>query len=157
MSKLIALTQGKFAIVDNEDFDELSKHKWNACSDRGNFYARRLQRKGIKRINIHMHREVINAPVGIEVDHKNGNGLDNQKCNLRLCTRFENTRNRHQKIKNQSGYKGVTPEGKKWKSRIRVNGKEKYLGLFGSKKLAARIYDDAAREYFGEFASTNFR
>jgi hypothetical protein len=85
-AKLIPLTQGKFAIVDAEDYERLSKYKWHVDKGDSTYYAAR----GIVGKNFRMHREILNAPEGLVVDHRNHNGLDNRKKNLRLCTRSQN-------------------------------------------------------------------
>jgi len=105
-----------------------------------------------------MHRVILDAPMNMLVDHINGNGLDNRRENLRICTNTENLRNRGKDRDNTSGYKGVVIKKgeKKFRAQIRVNQKTIHLGSFSTPEEAARAYDDAAREYFGEFAWTNF-
>ena len=107
--KLIPLTQGKFAKVDDADFEWLSKYKWyakntrNKDEDSGSYYAARFQRTGGNPTTIYMHREITNCPDGKEVDHKNRDRLDNQRGNLRVCTRKENLENRtHQYNKHKT-------------------------------------------------------
>ena len=87
---LIPLTQGQFAIVDAEDYEWLSRHKWCAAKSRDNFYAHRFGDGTI----VNMHREIMRAPKGVICDHKNHNGLDNRKSNLRLCTSAQNQYNK---------------------------------------------------------------
>lgn len=154
--KSINLTNGKSAIVDDEDYEWASKHKWQY--DAHNGYAIRGHRQNGKRTTRKMHREIMKADVGIEVDHINGDKLDNRKSNLRLCGRSSNMANMKLKINNQSGYKGVSwsSRGNKWQVHIMVDNKSIYLGMYSDKEEAARAYDNAARKYFGEFAKTNF-
>lgn len=143
----IKLTQNHYAIVDDEDYEWLSRHKWyyfNGCAARQSNH------------HIYMSREIVKAPKGLEVDHKNGDRLDNRKANLRICEKAENLRNRTVKQKNNtSGYKGVFCMGSKWISQIRYKSKLIYLGVFNSPIIAARAYDKAALLYFGEFARLN--
>jgi hypothetical protein len=158
--KEIQLTKGKVAIVDDSDFEWLSKDKWY-CSNYG--YAvrnKKIPRQGM----IWMHREITQAPAGMEVDHINGDALDNQKSNLRICTGSQNKENTRRRTNNQSGYKGVhwhkQPSGhdlsKGWRAVIKKNKNTIHLGYFDNPVEAALAYDEAAKKYFGEFAKTNF-
>lgn len=153
--KQIPLTQGKFALVDDEDFEELNKYKW--YWDR--YYARRSMPRTSKgnQQGSKMHRVIINTPKGMHTDHIDGNKLNNQKSNLRICTNAENCRNSGKRKNNHSGYKGVHwfARGKKWKSCICVNYKIIHLGSFDNKIDAAVSYNEAAKKYFGEFAHLN--
>lgn len=153
-AKLIPLTRGKFAIVDTEDYDHLSKHKWCATKNSQTFYACRA-RRGKK---VFMHRLIANAPAGLLVDHIDGNGLNNQKHNLRLCTITQNARNRGPNRNASSRYKGISWSKccKKWQARIRPNRKTIHLGLFDNEIQAGIAYDRKAEELFGEFAYLNF-
>ena len=159
MSKEIQLTQGKVSIVDDEDFERLSKHKWSAGNVRGKFHAVRSVRI-FPYVNkrILMSREVVSAIQGEIVDHINGDTLNNTKANLRKCTNAENLQNRGKNKNNTSGYKGViwSKFAKRWKAEIKVNYKSIHLGYFDSAELAAKAYDHAARTHHGSFAKTNF-
>jgi hypothetical protein len=155
MSKEIKLTQGKVTIVDAEDYDFLSQWKWY-CDGGG--YARRNSPRGDgKRVAILMHRFILDAPKGVEIDHRNRDTLDNRKSNLRLCNREENCRNKKKHSNNRSGYKGVSRHNDgRWQAEISVSGQKKYLGRFDTKEEAAKIYDKEALKHFGEFAYLNF-
>jgi hypothetical protein len=147
--KQIELSQGKVALVDDEDFEYLSQWKWCVLGNRGKRYAfRRAGGKGVL-----MHRIISNAPPDMVVDHIDGNGLNNQKGNLRVCTNTENVRNQT-RIKN--GYKGVSRDKQAWRSRIFVNKKFISLGRYDTPEEAAKAYDKAARKFFGVFARPNF-
>jgi hypothetical protein len=149
MSKIITLTKGKFAIVDDEDFEELSKYKWFITK----VYASRHSDGRI----VYMHREIMHTSEGMETDHINGDVLDNRRSNLRICTRKENARNIKRISSNTSGYKGVHWDkvNKKWRAQIQVDEKMKHIGRFESLLDAINAYDRAAIKFFGEFASTN--
>ena len=105
-----------------------------------------------------MHRIILNAPKGTMVDHINGNGLDNRKENLRLCTTRENNANQKKNRNNSSGYKGVAKASNcsKWRAYIRVDGVQRHLGNHNTPEEAARAYDAAAKKHFGEYAHLNF-
>jgi len=103
-----------------------------------------------------MHRLIMDAPDGTDVDHRNMDRVDNRRSNLRLATRAENLRNQGLSRNNTSGFKGVSRLDGKWRAEIRVKWKLIYLGLFDDKVEAARAYDTAAKEHFGEFARLNF-
>ncbi len=112
--RLIPLTQGKFAIVSAEDYDRLAQHKWCAVKGRDTFYAKRVSKGRV----VSMHREIMRAPKGVVCDHKNHDGLDNRKSNLRLCTSAQNQYNKMAKKGCSSRYKGVVRRGayKRWRA-----------------------------------------
>ena len=159
MSKEITLTQEQVAIVDDWRYDELNQFKWYAywSESTKSFYAARQPSRLLgKRKMILMHAFVAKTPSGMETDHINHKTLDNQEHNLRVCTHSQNTMNSNKYQNNTSGYKGVTPRGKRYRAWIRFNGKLHHLGSHQTAEEAARIYDEAAKKYHGEFASLNF-
>lgn len=156
--KQIPLTQGKYAIVDDEYYAELIKYKWYPHHTFNLCYAVRHTKcvKG-KRGLVYMHRQILNAPKGKMIDHIDRNDLNNRIANIRLCFNSQNQHNSKKQSDNTSGYKGVSwhKHRKKWIAHIR-NGKLIHLGYFCSAVEAAKAYDDKAKELFGEFANTNF-
>lgn len=154
MTKHILLTQGKQALVDDDEFDELALVKW--CYRGG--YAVRTEGTRANQRTVVMHRLVMDAPANAVVDHINGDKLDNRRCNLRLATTAENIRNSARSVRNTSGFKGVSFDRSrgKWFASICANRKLKNLGRYATAEEAARVYDRAARELHGEFAKVNF-
>jgi hypothetical protein len=159
--KKIALTQGQFAIVDDEYFEELNKFSWCLYKDHNTCYAKRkLPAIDGKKITLAMHRYILGLTDSkIFVDHINGNGLDNRRENLRVCTNSENLRNRSKQKNNSSGFKGVSwhKASQKYSAQIKginINGK-KHLGLYVCPIQAAKAYNEAAIKYHGEFAQLN--
>jgi len=150
----IPLTQGKFARVDPEDYPGLIRHKWSAAKQANTFYAVRSHEK----IQIRMHRRIMNAPAHLVCDHIDHNGLNNTKRNLRLCTKQQNAINQRPRKDGSSKYKGVCwhKRNKKWQARIHHSGRYYHLGTFKSQRAAALAYDSAARKYHGDFACLNF-
>ncbi|MGM0836007.1 MAG: HNH endonuclease [Bacillota bacterium] len=154
MAKKLNTSSGMTFIIDDEDYEEVSKYKWKSTEDG---YVRRNFWLGDKCKYISLHRMLINAPEGLCVDHINGNKFDNRRSNLRLATRTENIRNSGPKVNNKSGYKGVSfrKDTGKWKAQIRAFGKKVNLGQFDNKHDAARMYNFWAVDLFGEFAWVN--
>jgi len=136
MVKQIPLTQGKFALVDDEDFEYLNQWKWCFLPSRsGSGYA--IRNGGNS--HLMMHRVILNTPSGMETDHINHDKLDNRRSNLRICTKAENNQNRKPYKKNRKGkYKGVYWDEKhgKWRVFLTRNKKQKYLGMFESEEDA---------------------
>lgn len=149
--KEILLTQGKVAIVDDEYFCEFSHYNW-CFSTLG--YAIRAW-PGSHGRNMWMHREIMQPPDGIQIDHINGNKLDNRVSNLRLATASQNHCNRPKSSRNTSGYKGVGKRNGRWRVKIRLNGIDYHVGYFSSLEEAAQAYDVRAKELHGEFARIN--
>jgi hypothetical protein len=162
--KLIPLTKGHFAQVDDCNFDWLSQWKWYAQVSGKNVYAVRnindstIQRAGRKRKTLGMHRVILNViDKKILVDHRDGNGLNNQEANIRTCVHRQNTMNRGSKSGSVSAYKGVyfKKDNKIWAASISVDGKSKHIGYFECEIEAARHYNYWAKRYNGEFARYN--
>lgn len=143
--KKIALTKGKYAIVDDEDFEWLNQFKWA-----GDKYATRVT-------SVRMHTLIMNPPKGKVVDYINGDSLDNRRCNLRIATIGQNSQNSSKQLNRQSKYKGVCGKRKIWRANIACNKKKYSLGSFKSEIHAAMAYDIAAADLFGEFAKLNFK
>jgi HNH endonuclease len=149
----ISLTQGKSAIVDDEDFEWLMQRgKWYAYKSGGTFYAMRTERSSGKKVTIKMHRLIMGAEKGQFVDHCDGNGLNNSRDNLRLCSRSENACNQRIRRDNSTGFKGVHfyKGGRKFQARIAVNGRQTHIGLFSDPIEAAKTYDAAALLFHGK-------
>ncbi len=108
---------------------------------------------GKKRIRLHTF--LLGKNKGKEIDHINGNKLDNRECNLRFCTHRENLRNQVVQKNTFSGFKGVAPNKKKWSAKITINGEKVLLGTFPTKEEAAQVYNEAAKKYYGKFAYLN--
>jgi hypothetical protein len=155
MTKKITLTRGMVTLVDDCDFAELNRYKWHAAKSSTHFYAARKEYPIEKYIA--MHSQIMNPPIGMYVDHINGDSLDNRRRNLRICTASQNSCNMRTPSHNKSGYKGVHYSrcAKKWQAGLRVNGKTKYLGLYENATDAAIAYNEAATKYYGEFARLN--
>jgi hypothetical protein len=150
----IPLTRGKFALIDADDYYRLVKFPWHAIVGNSTFYATGTRNgKGVV-----MHREIMNTPDDLVVDHIDRNGLNNCKANLRLCTPTQNRRNAASVFGSISRYKGVTwkKSRKKWFAEIQFNKKRYSLGYFEDEIAAAKAYDKKAKELFGEFAYLNF-
>lgn len=152
-SSIIWLTQGKYTIVDNEDYEYLMQWKWHYASWATGYAKRLFSREG-KRVAIPMHRVVMNAPRGMVVDHINGGSLDNRKNNLRVCTIKENNRNKKPRKGGTSEYAGVHFHTitNCWRAVIKVDGIKSHLGSYDNEELAARIYEIHAIQRYGEFA-----
>lgn len=154
--KTILLTKGKIALVSDRDFPALKKWKWHAFynSDSEVWYARRnIRLPNGKQRGVLMHQVLL--PGHKQIDHRDGNGLNNQRGNIRPCSRSENNGNRGPSSNNTSGHKGVFLFKGKWMAQIGMGGKLIYLGLFKSRKSAAIAYNVAAQKHFGEFAKLN--
>lgn len=155
MTKEIPLTQGKFALVDAEDYERLSEYSW--CYDVNGYAYRRKTTGYYESELISMHHEILeDIPTGMVVDHKNRNKLDNRKTNLRVTTQSNNSANSPPR-KGTSKYKGVhwSKEYKRWVAKIEKEGKYYHLGLFDCEENAAISYNQKAKELYGEYAYLN--
>lgn len=155
-ARYIPLTQGRFAIVDAEDYEELAKRKWFFLAQGKTGYAGSHRSRCKKKV--WMHRLIMKAPKGLYVDHIDGNGLNNRKSNLRLCTATENSQNRGPRANCYSRYKGVSwhKTNKRWNPRIVAGGKRYNLGAFKNETDAAIAYDRRAEILHAAFAYLNF-
>lgn len=160
----VTLTNGMVTLVDNEDLHLLAPYTWVAVQLGNTWYAKAYTPAALGGKNgkpeIYLHRLVLGLAKGdgIKADHKNGNGLDNRKENLRIATKIQNQWNIQKRADGvASKYKGVskTPRGS-WQAAITVSKRRMYLGTFTSEIEAAQAYDNAAIEHFGEFARPNF-
>lgn len=152
--KEIQLSNNKVAIVDDGDYENLSRYTWSAERKRQIWYASCQMSSG----KVYMHRFIMDANQSELVDHKDRDGLNNQRNNLRKCTDAQNSQNRKKSTANKSGYKGVYwhKKARKYAAKIENNGIRRYLGLFEDAVSAAKAYDRAAVEYHGEYAHLNF-
>lgn len=161
--KLILLTQGKSTKVDDADFEWLNRWRWRAVRPTNcktwyavrTVYCAKDRAAGLQcRHTIQMHRTIL--PGHNKVDHKDLDGLNNQRANLRGASNSQSSANRGPMNKNGSGFKGIGKARRGWVASIRVNKKPIHLGTFDAAESAARAYDVAALEHFGEFARLNF-
>ena len=152
MAKRIPLSNDGYTLVDEQDYDELSSVNWWCTYDDHRRYAVRFKKGKL----IRMHRQIMNPPNDMVVDHINGDGLDNRRCNLRVCTNDQNVLNKHKRIGGASEYMGVHRAQNYWRASIGYKGKRYGLGRYENEEDAAKAYDAAARYYHGEFATTNF-
>lgn len=141
--KTIPLTQGKVALVDDEDYSELSKHRWYANKFRNTYYAVRnlpTNLESHKNMSQLMHIAIVGTPRGMQTDHINGNGLDNRRCNLRVVTHRQNLQNRH--VPKTSKYPGVSWDKPhhRWRTDFQFDGKKHYLGQYKDEQTAAIVY-----------------
>lgn len=155
---LVPLTRGLLAIIDAEDSEAIDGFNWRADPSRNTFYASRHGRDGAgNKIKVYMHQAVAEKHGLPVVDHKNRNGLDNRKSNLRPCSYSFNGANSPTKC-GSSKFRGVSWSSKDrvWRSQITVNYRHRNIGSFNSERDAAMAYDEAAKEAFGDFAALNF-
>lgn len=156
MTKELQLTKGYVALVDDSDYEYLSRWKWTYS---GGYALRRQVQDGRKR-TIMLHRQITNAPDFHDVDHRDLNPLNNQRYNLRVCSRSQNCANRPASEFGTSKFKGVSLRRDRiqnpWRATIACKNQQFSIGAYPTEIQAARAYDEKARELFGEFAFTNF-
>lgn len=160
--RTIQLTQGKVALVEDEDYERIAANDWCAHKERRRWYAvRRRPGGGI----IRMHREILGAPDGMEVDHVDGDGLNNQRANMRLATTKQNAANKKKQRPGETTSKYIGVSSPKittrrptrwWRAMARLGGKYTFIGAYRDEIDAARAYDRAILAERGEFAVTNF-
>jgi len=155
MTKQIQLTQGQVALVDDEDFEWLNQWKWFAVWEPNleTFYAaRQIRISPTKQTHVKMSRFIMNTPPWLVVDHVNHNTLDNQKRNLRNVTTSQNGMNRRPNKNNTTGFRGVTKTRyNRFKAEVKLNGKKLYFGTYDTAEEAAKAYEKASDELYGEF------
>lgn len=147
--KTIQLTRDKAAIVDDADYDLLSLFKWSARKIRHVWYAS-------SKTQGYMHRFIMGLSAGqtMKIDHRDGDGLNNKRSNLRICTNQQNVWKNFRRLP-PSGFRGVRLQRGRWQANIRMNGRDRYIGNFATKVEAARAYDAAVTRLRGEWAVTN--
>jgi hypothetical protein len=155
----LRLTKGYVAIIDDEDFDRLSQWKWTAVVTGQRIKRVYAYRRALvpgdtpRRQALYLHRAILNAPDGSDVDHINGDTLDNSRANLRLATRSQNLAN-SRRARGVTGFRGVTIDKRDGAFVMRCSGASK---RFATAEGAARAYDAAARQRYGQFAKLNFQ
>jgi len=147
------LGTGRQTVVSQQDFSQLNKHRWYL--DKRGYVTTRIWKNG-HRTTVRMHRLILNCPKGKQVDHINHNPLDNQRENLRICTRLQNSQHRLKMPNTLYPYKGVRQKFNKWKAYITYKDKQYHIGYFDTIEQAALAYDLWATYFYGEFAVTNF-
>lgn len=152
--RTIPLNKGYEALVDDEDYAELIRHRWFVSESGSKVYACRQKMVDYARSSIYMHRQILGVPPDVYVDHKNGNGLDNQRNNIRPATNSQNQQNRPPASGCSSIYTGVCWQKNRhtWNAYITINRRRIHLGVFYDEESAAVAYEIAAREVFGEYA-----
>lgn len=164
LTREIPLTQGKVAIVDAEDYERVSAFRWHATrsSTRNAWYASRNTQVNHKNTKLRMHRFIMEAPDAMDVDHRDGDGLNNQRSNLRIATQSQNHANQETRPgRNKTGFKGVrhragTRHSLRFEAVVFKDGRGVYAGVYATAIEAARAYDAKATELHGEFARPNF-
>lgn len=154
MAKLIPITQNKSTIVDDEDYVFLSQYKWRAIKSQNHYYvgkSEKRKRDKPRKLTL-MHRLIMCSRDGEQVDHINGDSLDNQKHNLRLCTQGQNLFNKNKYKNNKTGFKGISVRGKKWRVQVQANKKQHIVGHFNTINEAIAAYNAVSKKIHGEFS-----
>lgn len=155
--KEVKLTKEKIALVDDRDFERVNKYKWHACTSHGKWYAVRNPTSD-NPFSL-MHRFILNLLPGDkqQADHISGNGLNNSRFNIRVCSHRENLLNAEKSRKGTSKYKGVSWSTKKrmWEAYICPNRSKQFLGYFSNERDAAKAYNTAAKKHYKEYARFN--
>lgn len=152
----VPLRNGGVALVDREDYERVSLWPWRwEARGKFNYAVARVRDCHGKVKKVYMHRFILSPPDALVIDHRNQNGLDNRRGNIRACTRADNRKNAAPRP-SRVPFKGVYANHGKWSAKIVVNGKQIYLGAFVTQLEAARAYDAAALRLYGEFARPNF-
>lgn len=160
MTRELPLSNGGVALVDENDWSAVSSLSWHRVDrpDGQGAYASANIRTAAGRRRVFLHRFITGAPAAIPVDHRDGDGLNNTRANLRVCSTQQNARNRRRHSNSTTGFKGVARQNKAagFRAYIMIDGHQITLGSFRTPQVAARAYDRAAVEHFGEFARLNF-
>jgi hypothetical protein len=150
--KSITMTNGVRTIVDDDMHEMYGKYNWTQHTK--GFACRSMKMEG-KWKTVFLHRLVMNVPQGKEVDHINGDRLDNKKSNLRICSREDNAKNRMKRYDSQQPFKGIRLRKGRWEVNLQCDKKAYYLGRYNTAIEAAKVYDKYAKKYFGQFARFN--
>lgn len=154
MTRQIPVGKDAYALVDDADYEWLSKFSWSLSDRRpGMGYARRTYWVGERSVSVAMHRLILGASADQMVDHANRIKLDNRRSNLRFCTKADNMRN---VVRTKAGYRGAYRHCRAWRAMIRVDGRTIHTGNCATQLEAAAAYDRLAKEHHGEFAILNF-
>jgi hypothetical protein len=156
--KELKLTKGYVAIVDDEDFEIVSQWHWSATKCCDKVYARRTQRYGNKKVQVYLHRYLMNIHLcdkTVFCDHKDRDTMNNQKSNLRVCTAAENQRNKTKKRNGMHKYMGVSANHKRFSASLSLNGKRVYIGTYDTQEEAAIAYNKKKIEVHGDFVNLN--
>lgn len=148
----IPLTRGQYAVIDDEDCLTVLWHNWHAVKTSSGWYAR----SWINGKEVHLHRFLMQCKKGVIIDHRDGNGLNCQRNNIRVATRQQNIWNSRKRKNSNSRYKGVWKSLKKWRAYLKDGKRRINLGTFTTQEQAAMAYDRAAKKVCGEFARLNF-
>lgn len=150
----VDLTLGFVAVIDAADVRLVAGRSWRAQRASRCVYAVAADFSTGRRTNVAMHRLLMGQPEGLQIDHRDGDGLNNLRANLRLATRAQNQHNKRTPVSNTSGFKGVRRSRSKWMAQIKLNGTTQYLGTFDTPETAAAAYAKASAELHGEFGRT---